>query len=238
MTPGFSSGNTLNSTPGYVVIRGEGGLADASFSVSASNFTDLTFGKFRLRDSVAVCVPSLANHIVPVIRRRAHKQELRIYAAWIVATMTYDHAFLNRAIVKLIDESVRRRRAIAKFDSSVPIGIERPRPFPTSVWRVLVDLLPEADFRGCAGIVAENKSKRLPLDCSVTLVGIKRNRDWLTATTFAKFNGRVLRGIIEGHSDLHSRCVKSQAVSAALGQLIAYLHYTPFRQSTQGEVIA
>ena len=70
-------------------------------------------------------------------------------------------------------------------------------------------------------IMPMNKSNGLTYNPAAGLHGICSWWRWLTATTFAEFYGRVLGGIIEGHSDLHSRCVKPWDVDASPGHFVA-----------------
>ena len=235
MSPSFSPYGVRYTTSGNAMLDTQFFLRDPALCILAANLSNLFFCEngvaFALVFTVFLAIFTF--HVGHIVGMCAKKQVVRIYALSIVAVMTDVHALWNRAVAQLVTKPMCERHCWLDIESSV-IGIcFVAHPLPTAVWRIFVDVFPEANARRLAAVVSVNKTNGQSLDPSGCRIGYCSNWRGPTAATFAEFYGRVVRGIIGGHGDLLSRCVKSQAVRAALGQLIAYLHYTPFRQSTQ-----
>lgn len=202
-------------------------LANIPLRVSTANLDNLGFCKFSLRKPIAVTLTVFAGHICAIVGRCAQEQVRRIHATRVVACVANKHAFWDRAIMQFIAVSMNQYGFIAGLHFPVSAGGTIASPYPTTRSGGLADPSPEAGFCSAMGVVSMNKMKGLPLNRAVAFVGVKRNWRGLTATTFAKFYGRILGGIIEGHRNLLGCGVKPWDARTSPGQLFAYPHYTP-----------
>jgi len=233
MSPTFAGDNFCYSRWSDAVFVREFLLGSRFLRVLATYLNYLGFREFGGVVRATVFVAILTDHIRHVLSVRTQVQVCRIYACRIVARMTTEHAIGDRAIMQFVTKAMREYLFTANAEISMPKTYMSARPFPTATHGILFNLFPKSIIGGAPPGVSNSKASRLPLDYAVFFAGAFSDGCWSTAATFAEFYGHVLRGIIEGHSDLLSRCVKSQAGSTALGQLVAYLHYTPFRPFTQ-----
>lgn len=165
--------------------------------VKPTNFGNLSISQgsivmtFTSR-SIRSVRPVLGKHIAIVVGVCAQKEMLRIHAARIVAMMANEHAW--------------RYGATMQF----------PRNTMGSQCLPVVST-------GIDNTVSEGTRRACPNPTRVRLLDIlpKARLDWLASVYAIAFVGWVMRGIIEGHSDLLSRCVKPWGVSAPPGHSVA-----------------
>lgn len=221
MRPILSLNNKRNSLRSYTVFSGKHLVGNNSSNVSAANLDNLRLSQFRLGVSSTSRLANLTHHICHVVCLRTKKQMGGIDAAWIIAMMTYLQIVWNGTVIQFPGETMHKFGLAINVYLSMSRSHSGASPFPTTIRSVLVDLFPEAFYGGAMPIMPMNKSNGLTYNPAAGLHGICSWWRWLTATTFAEFYGRVLGGIIEGHSDLHSRCVKPWDVDASPGHFVA-----------------
>lgn len=165
-------------------------------SVSGANIKHLLRGQCGVvmvlaGNTVRVVFSALSVHVMNVIGLCSQKQMVRTHACRYVAMVANKHALGNRAVVQFPRYSMGAQRS-----ASTSSGIDNT--------------------------VAEVASGSRPQPAGISFLDIlPETRLKTTASIDAlAFSGGMRSGIIEGHSDLHSRCVKSRGVSAPPAQLI------------------
>ena len=228
MGPVFALNDIRDRLSVNTVYGGEFSVGNTAPGILLAYFQNLRFSDFCF--AITVFLASLTFHIRHVVVMGSQKQVCRINATRVIAMMTAEHTLGDSAIVQFVAVAMREFHLVTNVQHPVTSRKLASRPFPTFIGSVLVDVLPKTIYCRTAAIVSMYKACWLPHDATIAFVGYCGEWRRLTASAFAEFNRRVLRGIIEGHGDLHSRCVKPWDALTSPGQLIAYLHYTPFRQ--------
>lgn len=232
MRPTFSRKYVSNSRFANTVFGSKLLFEDSAVGVSDTNFAYLGFGKFRI--ALAVIVATLLNHIGHVIGMCTKEQMGRIYTLPIVAAMANIHTLWDSAVVQFVTVAVRSGLFTVNGYQAVAAADIGALPLPTIVGAVLGDVIPEPFYSGRAiRVVPHDEACGLPFNSTVFGVRFFGGLSRLTAAAFAKVYGSVVRGIMGLHVESPFDVPSPRVLVAPLGHLIAYLHYTPFRQSTQ-----
>jgi len=238
MTPSFTQNSLPDCALGNAILNGECFLANVAKGISAAYLRYRRFIELCAWSLATSALTGLTDHIGAVVGRSTKKEMIGAHTAWIVTMVADAQAFGNWAVLQFPCKAMRKYRLIVSDYTAAPLFVFRSSPYPAARRGAFINSIPKAGDSLTPAVMSFNKVAGLPDDMTAPFVGVFSNRGRLTAATFTEFNGRVLRGMIGVHDDLLCRCVKPWGVSAPPGQLLAYLHYTPFRQSTQGEVIA
>lgn len=219
MLPTLSLGNIRHGRLGNTIFVCDCLLGSNSLRAFATNFSNLPLCELGGMMCVPALVASFVCHILIVVSMSTKKQMGRIDTSRIVATMANAHAVWNWAIVKLI--TVAMRKHAFTVDSHLPVTKCHTEtcPFPTIIGTTLIDLRPKVRG-GMMNAMVIDESKRLTFDPTITLIVARGKVCQLTATALAVTVWDFVRGIIEGHRNLLGCGVKSQDVSASLGQLV------------------
>ena len=235
MTPSYSKHNVSDGRMMDAVLGCNGNLGNITLRKPASNRDNISFGELRL----AVCIPMalafFTTAISNVVELCTKSQMRHSHAAWVIADVHNHHVFGNFSMLKFPCEAVSPHGLAVDSQYAITTVLNSASPQPTVPGPI--NPAPEAITYGRA-VVAIDVLDRAAFSPPKALRAVWRNWCELTATAMAIAVWNILRGIIEGHSDLHSRCVKPRDVDASPGQLIAYLHYTPFWRLPLGEVTA
>lgn len=167
--------------------------------VSKAYFDNLVFIKFGISLCASLCLSSLAYHVQAVIGFCAKPEMRGVTASGIVTTgaiVKYAQVFWNGAILQFIAIAMHVYILTLNVYASVAKLITVARPFPTTVFGILVDVLPKTVFGGASSVMSSNIAVRLTLNPSARLVGKRHWLRGLTAATLAEFNRGVVRGMI------------------------------------------
>ncbi len=211
--PTLSINEHRNGSLANSIFSGQHFIGNCTAFVSAPNFDYLRCGQFyRAPASI------FAQFVCVVIGNSTYKQMRRIHAARIVAMMANTCAFGNRAIVQFVAEAMNQ--LYLAFNAHLPVTacVRRFRPYPTTVWRILVNPVPEARASGLAFIVILEKTHRLAFDavsCSVSFLSDIRA---VAATAVAIAVWDFLRGMMGLHDDLQSLCQASGLLAQSPGR--------------------
>lgn len=144
--------------------------------------------KMSARFAESTPCAALCNHIAHIVGISAKPEMVGINARGIVATMAYEHAIRNNALMQFIGKAMSELHCVVSRQNAVAAQICSASPKPASI-RLLVNALPKAFFgRGllCSGVMPRDKSHRLTLYVPSGCVGTFGDRGRFTAPTFAK----------------------------------------------------
>ena len=169
----------------------------------------------------AVAIAPLRHAVINVVCLGAKAKMIGTNTVANITQVQDNHTFRDWAVVDFPRQAVNRDGTPAvswDFDNAITGPGAPSSPQPTTIR--LLNLCPKSLAGRDAQFVPAQVSQRLTLDNSFVAIGALRNGRQLSATAMTVTVWDFVRGIIEGHSDLHSRCVKCPDVDALRAQLI------------------
>ncbi len=122
--------------------------------IFSSNLNSLFFGKFP---QLFMCflsklwvqffpMPTFIRHILVIIRNRTNEQMVRINTSWIITMMKNAKTLWNKTIRQYVRNSMRSTVFAFIPRNTISPNTFRSNPFPTIIWRILINFSPKALF--------------------------------------------------------------------------------------------
>ena len=221
MLPSITTNDAGDHRSVDTILDGEGFVSNRFALVPPAYLRNLSFGKLCIsRTVISWALAGFLYHIRAIFGWRTKEKMRNPNAPRVVAMMTNFQAMRDWAVLQLPSVAMRQCSFPVNPEPTVAANLSSTFPLPTSVRSVLVDFFPETLDRGTDNSVPQNEAQRFASNPAKSLTCLGRKWSVLTATALAVTVWDFVRGIIEGHSDLHSRCVRSRDVDASPAQLV------------------
>ena len=168
-----------------------------------------------------------AVHVHHVFGGGSGKQVIGGHAAPIVTVMANIQAIGDCAIVQFVRKTVNQVFFLEFADLAIPSGYARTRPFPASVWRVLVDLSPEAiEERAATPGLHGNDACPMSRNKSIWVVMANSTLGILLGSKAAFLSASALAFAIGREESMlrYPRCVAVKIIGKIGGAIIMGLH--------------